>query len=123
MITGRLHAPEEIIDAEGHPAERLIMTHIKCREHPFELRPAEPAIGQVFRHCGVIVPIDEIVPERGQKDRSGRDYDENRNRAPNDFLLWTCHGSTVGAAKRSKLSFAAAKPGWSFSACLNSSAA
>src|SRR5215470_19376809 len=47
MVAHRVEAPDDVIGAEGHPAERLVGLEVEGREHPSQLRPAEPAVGFV----------------------------------------------------------------------------
>ena len=44
MIAGRIHAPDQVVEAEGHPGERYETAQIDRGEHPPELGKAESTI-------------------------------------------------------------------------------
>jgi hypothetical protein len=61
MIPEWIHPPEEIVRSKRHPAQRLIMTHVKGRKHPAKLLPAQPPVVRVFQKILVVVPIYELI--------------------------------------------------------------
>jgi hypothetical protein len=61
MITERLHTPQQIVQAEGNPAERLVMTLVKGSKHPEEMRPAKTSKVLVLDESLQVIPIDEAV--------------------------------------------------------------
>jgi hypothetical protein len=61
MVADRIKAPEEVIDAEGEPGQRLIVTHVKCSEHPLNIRPAKTPVEWIFNNVPVVIPIDKPI--------------------------------------------------------------
>ena len=68
MIAERVHPPEEIVQTVGHPAQRLVGAHMESGEHPFKLRPAQPAEFLIRGDVFDIIPAHEPVLESGQED-------------------------------------------------------
>jgi hypothetical protein len=75
VIPDRVHPPDEIVEAEGHPSQGDVETHERGGPHPAELRPAHAAIERVLRQIVGVVPVDEVGSESGQErgEREGRD--------------------------------------------------
>ena len=44
MVAGRVHAPDQIVEAEGHPRERYEAAQVDGGEHPSELGQAEATV-------------------------------------------------------------------------------
>jgi hypothetical protein len=44
MVAGRVHAPDQIVEAEGHPRERYEAAQIHRGEHPSEVGQAEATV-------------------------------------------------------------------------------
>ena len=61
MIAEGVQPPQQIIQAEREPAEWLVMTQVKGRKHPAEMRPGEPSEVFVLDEGLQVVPIDETV--------------------------------------------------------------
>jgi hypothetical protein len=61
MIAESIHAPQQIIQAECKPAERLVMTQVEGRKHPAQMRPGKTSEVLVFNESFQVVPIDEAV--------------------------------------------------------------
>src|SRR5712691_794056 len=80
MIAARLHAPEQVVEAEGHPGQWDVVAHVKRGPHPMQLWPAKPAIVRVVEEVLVVVPVHELVLERGQERREGDESDHQRNK-------------------------------------------
>ena len=69
MVAGRVHSPDDVVEAEREPGERDPMAHQHRAEHPPDLRPCEAPIVLVLDQIHVVVPRHESVPERGQEDQ------------------------------------------------------
>ena len=39
MVPGRIHAPDDVVEAERHPAERLVVAAVHGRQHPAQVAP------------------------------------------------------------------------------------
>src|SRR4030095_14602230 len=61
MIAECIHTPQQIVQAECKPTERLIMTQVKGRKHPAQMRPGKTSEVLVFNESFQVVPIDEAV--------------------------------------------------------------
>ena len=61
VVTGRVEAPEGVVEPERHPAERLVVPAEDGREHPAQVGPREPAVARVVREVEVVVPEDEVI--------------------------------------------------------------
>src|SRR2546427_5220378 len=75
MIPERIHAPQQVVQAEGHPRERNVVAPVR-RPHPAEVAPGEPPIVRVVEEILVIVPVDELVLERRQERGEGDESNE-----------------------------------------------
>src|SRR5207249_1228954 len=47
VVAEGVHAPEQVVQPEGHPGQRNPVAHVKRGPHPAELGPAEPAVARV----------------------------------------------------------------------------
>ena len=45
------------------------MPQVESREHPLKILGRQPAVTRVLQKIAVVVPIDEVVPNGGQKDK------------------------------------------------------
>src|SRR5262245_55633791 len=84
VIADRVHAPEEVIEAEGDPGQGHVVADVKGGEHPLELGPAEAAVGRVVEEVLAVVPAaHEVVAKglleggEGGKGDDGRDQPES----------------------------------------------
>ena len=69
VIAKRIHTPDQIIQAERKPGERLVVTLVEGRKHPAQMRPGKTSEVLVFNESLQVVPIDEAVPQsRGKND-------------------------------------------------------
>ena len=85
MVAEGVHAPEQVVQAQGHPGQRDPVTHVKRGgPHPAELGPAEAAIVRVVEEIVRVVPVHELVLQRGQERREGDDsnQDGDQSQAP-----------------------------------------
>jgi hypothetical protein len=76
VVAGRGHAPEQVVDAPGHPRHRLVEPGEGRRPHPAELGRAESPVVQVRLELVDVVPGQEAVVEGGQERDEGRDGDD-----------------------------------------------
>ncbi len=67
MIADGIHPPKKVVETEGNPAERLIMTLVKSGKHPAKLLPAKSAVMRIFHQKLIVVPPDKFVAQRRQK--------------------------------------------------------
>src|SRR2546430_9544948 len=72
MIPDGIHAPEQVVQAEGHPRQRNVMAQVRG-PHPAELGPAKPPIVRVLEEIFVIVPAHKLVLQRWQEGSEGRE--------------------------------------------------
>jgi len=82
VIAGGIHAPHEIVGAQGEPGQGNVVTHVEGREHPLELGEPQAAIGRVVEKIDGIVPVDEAVLEHTEERGAGERYDEEAQRRP-----------------------------------------
>src|SRR5206468_8317588 len=67
VIAGGIHAPEEIVEAEGEPGQGDVVAGVEGGEHPAELGPAQAAIVGIVEEVERIVPRRESIAECRQK--------------------------------------------------------
>src|SRR5438445_584238 len=70
MIPHGIHAPEQVVQAEGHPGQRNVVAQVR-RPHPAEVGPPEPSIVRVVEEIVLIVPVHKLVLERWQEGGEG----------------------------------------------------
>lgn len=95
MIAGGIHAPHEIVGAQGEPGQGNVVTHVEGREHPLELGEPQAAIGRVAEKIDGVVPVDEAVLEHTEERGEGERCDEEAQRRP--------QGVRAGPAARSRI--------------------
>ncbi len=76
MIPYGIHAPEQVVQAEGHPGQGSVVAHVKRGPHPAEVCPGEPPIVKVVKEIPAIVPIHKLVVQRGQERGDGEESDQ-----------------------------------------------
>jgi hypothetical protein len=86
VIAAGLQAPEQVVQAEGHPGQGEVVAHVKRGPHPAELGPAEPTILGVVEEILVVVPVHELVVQRRQERGEGDQSDQQRDK-PGDPSL------------------------------------
>ena len=57
VIAGRIHSPEVVVEPEGHPGERHVVTHVERRPHPRSWSEAEPAKVRILDEVLFVVPL------------------------------------------------------------------
>src|SRR5207253_3982075 len=70
MIPDGIQAPEQVVQAEGHPRQRNVMAPVRG-PHPAEVGPAKPPIVRVLEEIFVIVPAHKLVLQRWQEGSEG----------------------------------------------------
>src|SRR5262245_31568087 len=80
MVAERLHSPKQIIQGEGHPTYRLVVTHVECTEHPANLRPAQTTIKRILYDGSVVVPVDKSILQNRQERRQAQEKDKSRQK-------------------------------------------
>ena len=83
MVTEGVHAPDPVIQAQGHPRQRNIVTHMKCGPHPAEVCPRESPIVGVAEEVQLIVPDQKLVLQH-REERSNSERGDQRRRKPPD---------------------------------------
>ena len=84
VVSPRVHAAQDIVQAQGQPGHRDVVTHEGGPEHPADLGPAETAIVLVLDEVALVVPVEELAREarREGEDRDGDDNEEGGPRRP-----------------------------------------
>src|SRR2546426_3152821 len=90
MIPDGIHAPQQVVQAEGHPRERNVVAPVR-RPHPAEVAPGEPPIVRFAEKILVIVPVDDLVLE-GRQERGEGDESNERGDKPVDPPPGQCLG-------------------------------
>ena len=93
MVARRVHAPEDVVEAEREPRQRDVMAHQDGREEVPELRLPETAVLQVVGEVDLVVPLDEFVEQCRKEDDEG-DQGEGARDRPN------AHGAAHQPAQR-----------------------
>src|SRR2546430_3390148 len=79
MVAEGVHAPEQVVQTEGHPRQRNVVAQVRG-PHPAEVSPAEPPIVRVVEEIRSIVPVHKLVLERGEEgsegDKSNQQWDQ-----------------------------------------------
>ena len=92
MVSGGVHAPEDVVQTEGEPGHGDVVAELGRGEHPLDLRPAESPVALVEREVVEIVPGHEPVPERGHEGGQGQGDEQGRRRPAHPSLgrgrLW-----------------------------------
>jgi len=76
---------------------------VKCREHPRELGPAEPAVGLIELEIQVVVEIDEAVLEDGQEGENRQNRDsggDDEGPQPFDGFCGVQRGRAAASGRR-----------------------
>src|SRR5213593_4524148 len=76
MVAEGVHAPEQVVQTEGHPRQRNVVAQVRG-PHPVELRPAKPPIVGVLEEISRIVPVHKLVLQRGQEGSEGGESNEH----------------------------------------------
>ncbi len=66
MVSPRIELKCNVLRTEDQPAQRLINPKMVRCEGPANLAPAQPPIVRVFEEVSPIVPIHEVILERGK---------------------------------------------------------
>src|SRR3989441_1100062 len=77
MIPDGIHAPEQVVQAEGHPGQRNIVAQVGG-PHPAEVGPPKPPVVMVVEEISLIVPVHKLVLEHWQE---GGEGDESNQRS------------------------------------------
>src|ERR1051326_1880294 len=75
VVAERIESPEVVIEAEGHPGDGDVAVEQVRGPHPVELLPAQAAVVRVVEKIDAVVPVHEVVAERGKE----RDEAEERD--------------------------------------------
>src|SRR5437667_10025494 len=78
MVAPRVHAPQDVVEAERQPRDGDVVTEVEAGEHPAEIRPAEPPVVRILYQVRDIVPV-EVASERREKRDDGRHTNEERH--------------------------------------------
>lgn len=79
MVAERIEPPKEIIDAEGKPGQRVIVTHVECSEHPSNIRPVKTPVEWIFNNVPIVIPVDKLILQYRIKGDHSEDDEENRD--------------------------------------------
>jgi hypothetical protein len=79
MVSERVHAPENIIQAISHPREGHARTHIAGGKHPMNLFPTQTAVTRIGDKKRLVVPVDKSVLQCRQISEHSDDENENGN--------------------------------------------
>src|SRR5437867_1940497 len=77
MIPDGIHAPEEVVQPEGHPGQGSVVTYVGRGPHPAEVGPAEAAVLRVLDEIVIIVPVHKLVVERWQERTEGDESNQD----------------------------------------------
>ena len=80
VVAAGVHAPEQVIQPEGHPRQRNVVTQLRGSPHPAEVGPAKPPVVRVLEEILVVVPVHKLVVERWQERGEGDDSDHHRDK-------------------------------------------
>src|SRR5207244_5607263 len=83
-----VHAPQQVVQAEGHPRQRNVVAQVRG-PHPAELRPAEPPIVRVVEEILIIVPVHKLVLERWQEGGEGDKRNHRRDQPAPPSVGWS----------------------------------
>jgi len=83
VIPEGVHAPQPVVQAEGHPGQGDVVAQVKRGPHPAELGPAEPSIVRVVEEIFIIVPIHKLISQRGQERSEGHESNERGDKPVN----------------------------------------
>src|SRR5436190_14477567 len=89
MIAGGVHPPELVVQGEGQPSDRHVMTEV-VREHEGQLGGTEAAIAGIEEEVDVVVEVEGFPTQRRQEDGDRRDGGECGQ--------GDCAGSRAGSA-------------------------
>src|SRR4029077_6174150 len=84
VVSPRVHAAQDVVEAQGQPGHGDVVAHEGGPEHPADLGPAEAAIVLVLDEVALVVPVQELAREaRGEgEDGDGDDGEEGRPDRP-----------------------------------------
>src|SRR5437899_10695010 len=125
MIPDGIHAPEQVVQAEGHPGQGSVVTYVGRGPHPAEVGPTEAAVLRVLDEIVIVVPVHELVVERGQEGNDGDESNQDGEK-PEDpslsqrvglrltalLLGWLPGLERHGGAELSRLALAAQESGY-----------
>ena len=77
MISKRVHSPYGIINAVGKPAQWLIMIHVECGEHPFQVLPGKPTVIFIKNEIYAVIPVQKLPIQGKGKQYKGYCKDKN----------------------------------------------
>src|SRR5258708_5591237 len=79
MVSDRVHPPDNVVQAQGHPREGDIVSHQERREHPPELDCAEAAVIRIVDKILVVIPVDESTFQGRQEDDEAHQGEDRRD--------------------------------------------
>src|SRR2546428_9097695 len=79
MMPEGVHAPEQVVQAEGHPRQRNVVALVRG-PHPAEVGPGESPIVRVLEEISLIVPVHKLVLQRGQERSEGDESNQHSNK-------------------------------------------
>src|SRR5213080_4058342 len=91
MIADGIHAPEEVVQPEGHPGQGSVVTYVGRGPHPAEVGPTEAAVLRVLDEIVIIVPVHKLVVERWQERNDGDERNQDGEK-PEDPSVSQCVG-------------------------------
>ena len=77
MIPEGIHAPEHVVQAEGHPGQGRVVAHVERRPHPAEVGSSEPPILRVVYEILAIVPVHKLILQRWPEGSESDESDEH----------------------------------------------
>ncbi len=95
VIALRVHAPHDIVGAEGEPGQRNVVTHVESREHPRELGDSQAAIARIIQEIDGVVPVDEAILQYTEERSEREHYDQAAQGHP--------EGAGAGPAARTRI--------------------
>src|SRR5262245_4277078 len=88
MVSDRIHAPDEIVQAQAHPRQWHVVTQQPGGPHPREMRPAESTKARVVGEVLKVVPVQELVMHGGLEDQKCDDRDTGCDPPAQVPTLW-----------------------------------
>ena len=118
MIPDGIHAPEQVVQAEGHPRQRNVVALVRG-PHPAEVGPGEAPIVRVVEEIVIIIKVHKLVLEGGQERSAGDESNHHRHQPPDpslgrsaDYELTRRWSRVVAIGGRSKLAKLAPAAHW-----------
>src|SRR3989454_7821195 len=111
MIPDGIHAPEEVVQPEGHPGQGSVVTYVGRGPHPAEVGPTEAAVLRVLDEIVIVVPVHKLVVERGQERNDGDERNQDWEKPEALLLRWLPVLERNGGAELARLALAAHESG------------